>query len=65
LSRDEQSEHLNLALDDDEGATLQQLQGHSIMYRIAHGAAGGAQSAHRANNVKKSQLGEYAVLAIF
>jgi hypothetical protein len=42
LVRDEQSEHLNLALDDDqEGATLQQLQGHSITYRIAMGPHAG------------------------
>ena len=34
-------------MDDEEDATLQQLQGHSITYRIAMGAAGGAQSAHR------------------
>ena len=37
LVRDEQSDHLNLAMDDEEGATLQQLQGHSITYRIAMG----------------------------
>jgi len=30
LSRDEQSKNLNLSSDDEEGATLQQLQGHSI-----------------------------------
>ena len=28
LVRDEQSDHLSLVLDDEEGATLQQLQGH-------------------------------------
>jgi hypothetical protein len=37
LARDEQSDHLTLALDDEEGATMQQLQGHSITYRIALG----------------------------
>ena len=41
LSRDEQSDHLNLSLDDEEGATLQQLQGHSITYRIAMGPQAG------------------------
>ena len=33
LSRDDQSDHLNLSLDDEEGATLQQLRGHWITYR--------------------------------
>jgi len=37
LSRDEQSDHPTLSLDDEEGATLQQLQNHSIAYRIAMG----------------------------
>ena len=37
LARDEQSDHLTLALDDEEGTTMQQLQGHSITYRIALG----------------------------
>jgi len=41
LSRDEQSDQLNLALTDEEGATLQQLQGHSITYRIAMGPQAG------------------------
>ena len=41
LSRDEQSDHLNLAMDDEGGATLQQLQGHSITYRIAIGPQAG------------------------
>ena len=41
LVRDEQSDHLNLVLDDEEGATLQQLQGHSITYRIAMGPQAG------------------------
>ena len=35
------SDHLNLALEDEEGATVQQLQGHSIMYRIATGPQAG------------------------
>ena len=35
------SDHLNLALDDEEGATLQHLQGHSITYRIAMGPQAG------------------------
>ena len=34
---DEQSDHLTLALDDEEGNTMQQLQGHSITYRVAMG----------------------------
>ena len=37
LARDEQSDHLTLALDDEEGTTMQQLQGHTITYRIALG----------------------------
>ena len=37
LARDEQSDHLTLALDDEEGITMQQLQGHSITYPIALG----------------------------
>jgi hypothetical protein len=38
---DEQSDHLTLALDDEEGNTMQQLQGHSITYRIAMGPQAG------------------------
>ncbi|MFK8079956.1 MAG: hypothetical protein AB8B97_06715, partial [Granulosicoccus sp.] len=41
MSRDEQSDHLNLSLDNEEGAPLQQLQGHSITYRIAMGPQAG------------------------
>ena len=41
LARDEQSDHLTLALDDEEGNTMQQLQGHSITYRIAMGPQAG------------------------
>ena len=41
LARDEQSDHLTLALDDEEGNTMQQLQGHSITYRIAMGPHAG------------------------
>ena len=41
LARDEQSDHLTLALDDEEGNTIQQLQGHSITYRIAMGPHAG------------------------
>ena len=37
LARDEQSDNLTLALEDEEGNTMQQLQGHSITYRIALG----------------------------
>ena len=36
-------DHLNLALDDEEGATLQQLQGHSITYWIAMGPQAGSK----------------------
>ena len=35
------SDHLNLLFDDEEGDTLQQLQGHSITYRIAMGPQAG------------------------
>ena len=41
LARDEQSDHLTLALDNEEGNTMQQLQGHSITYRIAMGPQAG------------------------
>ena len=46
LARAEQSDHLTLALDDEagnteEGNTIQQLQGHSITYRIARGPHAG------------------------
>ena len=41
LARDEQSDHLTLALNDEEGNTIQQLQGHSITYRIAMGPHAG------------------------
>ena len=41
LVRDEQSDHLNLTLDDDKDSTLQQLQCHSITYRIAMGPQAG------------------------
>ena len=40
-ARDEQSDHLTLALEDEEGNTMQQLQGHSITYRIAMGLHAG------------------------
>ena len=35
------SDHLTLALDDEEGNTMQQLQSHSITYRIAMGPQAG------------------------
>ena len=35
------SDHLNLAMDDEEGATLRQLQDHLIMYRKAMGPQAG------------------------
>ena len=41
LARDEQSDHLTLALEDEECNTMQQLQGHSITYRIAMGPHAG------------------------
>jgi hypothetical protein len=41
LARDEQSDYLTLALDDEEGNTMQQLQGRSITYRIAMGPHAG------------------------
>jgi len=41
LARDKRSDHLTLAWEDEEGATLQQLQGHSITYRIAMGPHAG------------------------
>ncbi|MFT7209862.1 MAG: hypothetical protein ACI9XK_000096, partial [Granulosicoccus sp.] len=41
LARDEQSDNLTLTLDDEEGNTMQQLQGHSITYRIAMGPQAG------------------------
>ena len=47
MSRDEQSDHLNLALDDEEGATLQQLPRPLDHVPDSDGAAGGSQSAHR------------------
>ena len=47
LSRDEQSDHLNLSLDDEEGATLQQLPRPLDHVPDSHGAAGGSQSAQR------------------
>jgi len=37
LARDEQSDYLTLALEEGDEDTLQQLQGHSITYRIAMG----------------------------
>ncbi|MDC0434282.1 hypothetical protein OAM69_01410 [bacterium] len=41
MSRDEQSDHLNLLLDDVEGATLQQLQGeHFTPRKSSHGYPG-------------------------
>ena len=47
MGRDEQSDHLNLSLDDEEGATLQQLPRSLDHVPDSHGATGGAQSAHR------------------
>ena len=44
LARDEHSDQLNLALEDEEGTTLQQLQGHWITYRIATGPHAGRKS---------------------
>ena len=41
LARDEQSDHLTLALEDEECNTMQLLQGHSITYRIAMGPHAG------------------------
>ncbi len=41
LARDEQSEHLTLPLEEGHEETLQQLQGHSITYRIAMGPHAG------------------------
>ena len=41
LARDEQSDHLTLALEEGDEDTLQQLQGHSITYRIAMGPHAG------------------------
>jgi len=41
LARDEDSDYLTLALDDEEGTMMQQLQGRSIMYRIALGSQTG------------------------
>ena len=64
LSRDEQSDRLNLALDDEEGATLQQLQGHSITYRIAMGPQAGRKVLTAcAARCKQSQLGKKMTLA--
>ncbi len=37
LARDEQSDHLTMPLEEGDEDTLQQLQGHSITYRIAMG----------------------------
>ncbi|MDB3935312.1 hypothetical protein N9383_01155 [Granulosicoccus sp.] len=44
------SDHLNLALDDEEGATLQQLPQPLDHVPDSHGASCGTQSAQRANN---------------
>ena len=64
LSRDEQNDRLNLALDDEEGATLQQLQGHSITYRIAMGPQAGRKVLTAcAARCKQSQLGKKMTLA--
>ena len=41
LARDEQNEHLTLLLEEGYEDTLQQLQGHSITYRIAMGPQAG------------------------
>ncbi len=41
LARDEQSDHLTLPLEEGDEDTLQQLQGHSITYRIAMGPQAG------------------------
>ena len=55
---------LNLAMDDEEDATLQQLQGHSITYRIAmRPQAGRKVLTACAARYKQSQAGKRMTMA--
>ena len=61
---DEQSDHLTLALDDEEGNTIQQLLRPLDHVPDSHGTSCGAQSAHLANDSKPGKRMTMALISV-